>query len=494
MSPQTSLNPGVAELDLTAKPFQGSRAHGVELRDRLHDKCAVVGVALDPESGGLSASHMAYLALLDQQHRGEESAGVVTLNRDGLLHPHIALGRVQDVFPRRFDFPTILPGDVAAGHTRYSTSGSNILENAQPQIVGQIVVAHNGNLTNAPVLRARMAREGVRFNGTSDTELINHLIAAAPKELEPAQQIAFALDQVRGSYSLTLIHAGRLFAVRDPAGVRPLFLAKLSNGWAVASEDCAFSTLQPIEISEVDRGVILEFQEGTVIEHRPFSTITPWAQCLFEYVYFAFPTSHVFGNSVSNVRMAFGRALAQQVQSDLQADIVVPVPDSGTIAATGFALELQLPLLPALLRTHAVHRSFILPEQRERETAVGLKFKLISEFVRGRRVAVVDDSVVRGTTSKYIVAMLNAAGAARVEVCVPAPMVNGDCPYGIDISDPTTLLSYGRTLDQMRVVIGADSLHYLDLPTLFRKAGLDPGRFCTGCLTGKYPLGGMQYP
>jgi amidophosphoribosyltransferase len=449
--------------------------------DKFHDECGLFGIWNHPE-----AANVTYLGLYALQHRGQESAGIAATDGDS-FHVEKAMGWVADVFgPERL---RRLPGHRAMGHVRYSTAGSSNLRNAQPITAktarGPIAIAHNGNLTNAEALRDAMVREGAIFQSNSDTEVILHLLARAPAgPLE--EQIQHALTQVKGAYSLVVLTREALYAVRDPYGFRPLTLGRLGDAWVVASETCALDLMEARPEREVEPGEIVVVTDEGVRSVRAFPP-GETLQCVFEYVYFARPDSVLWGHNVHTVRKEMGRQLARE--HPVEADIVIPVPDSGTSAALGFAEESATPYEMGLIRNHYVGRTFIEPKQGIRHFGVKVKLNPMREMLEGKRVVVVDDSIVRGTTSRKIVRMIRSAGAREVHMRISSPPIQWPCYYGIDTPTRKELIGASHKVDEIRVYLGADSLGYLSLDGLLKSTGVDPASFCHACFTGSYRVG-----
>jgi amidophosphoribosyltransferase len=470
--------------------------------DHFHDHCGVCGVFGHPE-----AAKLAYLGLYALQHRGQESAGIVSSDAAS-LHLQKSMGLVQEIFQ-----PAVLarlPGSAAVGHTRYSTAGDTSLLNAQPIVIdcnkGQLAVAHNGNLTNAGKCRRALEHRGSIFQTTSDTEVIVHLVArSAARNLQGA--LGDALNQVEGAYSLLVLTREELYAVRDPRGFRPLCLGRLGGAWIVASETCAFDLIGAEYVREIEPGEMLRISKSG-LESLHFAPEKQHQHCIFEHVYFARPDSLVFGRSVDTSREMLGRLLAREHPAD--ADLVVPVPDSGVPAAIGYALESGLPFRMGLIRNHYIGRTFIEPEQAIRDFGVKLKLNPVRTLLEGKRVVLVDDSIVRGTTSRKIVRMVREAGAIQVHVRISCPPTVSPCYYGIDTPTREELLASevscirpriahdaassppARTLEEIRLFLGADSVGYLSLESLRRAVGDSTGSFCTSCYTGVYPTEGVQ--
>src|SRR5580692_4584280 len=457
------------------------------ISDKFREECGVVAIYAHPE-----AEKLAYLGLHALQHRGQESAGIVS--SDGMnLRLHRSMGLVADIFGE--EVLAKLRGTLAIGHTRYSTAGDSALLNAQPILVqsnkGPIAVAHNGNLVNAQEIRSRLEAHGSIFQTTSDTEVIVHLIAMSREHTLP-EAMADALRRVEGAFSLVMVPTDRVFAARDPRGFRPLAMGRIPAAEGVrkdtivfASETCAFDLIGAVYEREVKPGeLVIVGPEG--VHSRFYASQQPQSSCIFEHVYFSRPDSMVFGRAVQATRDAMGRQLA--LESPVVADIVVPVPDSGVTAAMGFSHESGIPLQFGLIRNHYVGRTFIEPEQRVRDFGVKLKLNPVRHVLEGKRVVLIDDSIVRGTTSKKIVRMVRDAGAKEVHMRISCPPTISPCYYGVDTPSKNQLIAANKSVDEIREYIGADSLAYLSLEGLRRAAGEgDEKVYCTGCYTGKYP-------
>jgi amidophosphoribosyltransferase len=452
--------------------------------DRFHDECGVCGVF-----GHEEASKLAYLGLYALQHRGQESAGIVS--SDGAeLYLHRAMGEVEEIFQ-----PGVLaglPGNSAIGHTRYSTAGDKALLNAQPILIdcnkGKVAVGHNGNLTNASEWRRKLEHRGSIFQSNSDTEVIVHLLArSSARNLSGA--LGDALNQVEGAYSLLVLTPEEMYAVRDPRGFRPLNLGRLGDAWLVASETCAFDLLDAQYVREVEPGEMVRISRAG-IESIRFAPEKPRQQCIFEHVYFSRPDSIIFGRSVNESREALGRQLARE--HPVQADIVVPVPDSGVPAAVGFSLESGIPFRMGLIRNHYIGRTFIEPSQAIRNFGVKLKLNPIRGLIEGQRVVLVDDSIVRGTTSRKIVRMVREAGAREVHVRVSCPPTISPCYYGVDTPTREELIASSNTPEDICKFLGADSLGYVSLAGLKHAVNDTRGDYCTSCYTGVYPTDLVQ--
>ena len=427
---------------------------------------------------------MAYLGLYALQHRGQESAGIAST--DGVdIHVHKSLGHVQEIFTP--DVVAQLPGDAAIGHTRYSTAGDTSLMNAQPVVIdcnkGKLALGHNGNLTNAIEVRRRLEHRGSIFQSTSDTEVIVHLIArSSARNLSGA--IADALNQVEGAYSLLLLTRDEIYAIRDPRGFRPLCLGRLNGAWVAASETCAFDLIDAEYVREVEPGEMVRISRSG-IESIRFAPEKPHQYCIFEHVYFSRPDSVVFGRPVNESRERLGRLLAQEHPA--VADLVTPVPDSGVPAAIGYAAESGIPFRMGLIRNHYIGRTFIEPEQAIRDFGVKLKLNPVRRMLEGKRVVLVDDSIVRGTTSRKIVRLMREAGAAEVHVRISCPPTISPCYYGVDTPRREELIGANNSVEQIRQFLGADSLGYLSLKSMRAAVEDTEGKFCTSCYTGSYP-------
>jgi len=452
--------------------------------DKLHEECGVFAIYGHPE-----AANLAYLGLYALQHRGQESAGIAS--SDGRkIHCVRKMGHVADIFTP--DALNQLPGELAIGHTRYSTTGDTVILNAQPLSVacnkGQIAVAHNGNITNAVELRSELERDGSIFQSTSDTEVILHLVARS-RERTLAAALRDALLQIEGAFSLVFIAEDRIIVARDPHGFRPLAMGRLelSNGptsYVFASETCAFDLISAAYIGEVAPGEMVIVGPEGVTRERYAPAKAP-AQCVFEHVYFSRPDSLVFGRSVAQSREMMGRLLARE--HPVEADVVVPVPDSGVSAAIGYAAESNIPYQQALIRNHYVGRTFIEPSQEIRDFGVKLKLNPVRHLLEGKRVILVDDSLVRGTTSRKIVRMVRQAGAREVHMRISCPPTISPCYYGVDTPSQNELIAAHRSVEQIRQYVEADSLGYLSLESLHKAVDDKDQRFCYACYTGEYP-------
>ncbi|HEX3121509.1 MAG TPA: amidophosphoribosyltransferase [Candidatus Acidoferrum sp.] len=452
--------------------------------DRFHDECGVFGAF-----GHEEAAKLAYLGLYALQHRGQESAGIVS--SDGKdLHMHRAMGEVEEIFQPHV--VNALPGNSAIGHTRYSTAGDKALLNAQPILIdcnkGKVALGHNGNLTNAAEHRRKLEHRGSIFQTNSDTEVIVHLLARSQvRNLSGA--LGDALNQVEGAYSLLVLTPDEMYAVRDPRGFRPLNLGKLGDAWLVASETCAFDLLNAQYVREIEPGEMVRISRSG-IESIRFAAPKPLQQCVFEHVYFSRPDSIIFGRSVNTSRESLGRLLAQEHPVD--ADIVVPVPDSGVPAAIGYSLESGIPFRMGLIRNHYIGRTFIEPSQAIRNFGVKLKLNPIRGLLEGKRVILVDDSLVRGTTSRKIVRMVREVGAKEVHMRISCPPTISPCYYGVDTPTKEELIASSKTPEQICEFLGADSLGYVSLANLKQAVNDTENTFCTSCYTGVYPTDLVQ--
>ena len=448
--------------------------------DKFKDECGVFGIY-----GHAEAANMTYLGLYALQHRGQESAGIATAN-DSRLHLSRAMGYVADAFDE--DTLANLHGEAAIGHVRYSTAGDTRLVNAQPILIdcahGEIALCHNGNLVNAGEVRRDLVRRGSIFQTNSDTEVILHLYARS-EALTAEDAIVESVSQVRGAFSLVLLTKDNLIAVRDPQGFRPLALGKLGEATIVCSETCALDLIGATYVRDVEPGEVLVVGRSGLKSFKPFPPAPP-SHCIFEHVYFARPDSDVFGQSVNEVRTELGRLLAREAPVD--ADVVIPVPDSGVCAAMGYTEESGIRLGMGLIRNHYVGRTFIQPQQSIRGFKVKVKLNTVRSILDGKRVVLVDDSIVRGTTSRKIVKMIKAAGAREVHMRISCPPTVSPCYYGINTPSRSELIGAAHSVGEIREFLGADSLFYLSLDGLLTAVGSNRGRYCTSCYTGKYPV------
>lgn len=444
----------------------------------LNEKCAVVGVFGVP-----AASKISYFSLFAMQHRGQEASGISSSNGKKIF-------TIKDrgLVTRVFNEEKLekLAGTMSVGHNRYSTAGEDSILDAQPVFarydLGEMSIVHNGNLTNAKEVRDALIKSGAIFQSSMDTENLIHLISRSEKA-RLKDRIIDAVKKVTGAYCFIFLSRTKMFAIRDPYGFRPLSLAKLGKGWVVASETCAFDLVGAKFVRDVNPGEMLIFEDGKEPQSIQIFEPTP-KKCIFEYVYFARPDSLLFGKSAYSARIEMGRLLSKELS--IEADMVIPVPDSGVPAAIGYARESGIPFELGIIRNHYVGRTFIEPAQEIRDLKVKMKLSPIKELIEGKRVVVVDDSIVRGTTSKQIVRMLRDAGAKEVHMRVSSPPTTDPCFYGIDTPDKSHLINASKSVDEVRKFIGADSLAYLSIESLLASCGNDKNSYCLSCFDGKY--------
>jgi len=455
------------------------RRHAVPA-DKFKEECGVFGIFGHPE-----AANLTYLGLYALQHRGQESAGIAS--SDGAqIRVSKAMGYVNEAF----DSATLakLPGPMAVGHVRYSTAGESRLANAQPILVdsvhGQFAVAHNGNLVNAGEVRDALVRDGAIFQTSTDTEVIVHLFARSRSE-NAEGAIVDAIAQVRGAFSFVMMTKDRLVGVRDPHGFRPLALGRLGDAWVICSETCAMDLIGATYERDIEPGEVVIVSAAGLRSVKPYPP-APQNQCIFEHVYFARPDSYVFGESVNEVRTEFGRRLAGE--SAVDADVIVPIPDSGVCAAIGYAEASGIPMRMGLIRNHYVGRTFIEPQQSIRHFGVRVKLNPVRSILEGKRVILVDDSIVRGTTSRKIVKMVRGAGAKEVHMRISCPPTKSPCFYGVDTPRRSELIAATHTVEEIRKYIDADTLSYLSLDGLTGAVNGGSSKYCTSCYTGVYPV------
>ena len=453
--------------------------------DKLHEECGVFGIIT---RSGEDVVPMTYRALYALQHRGQESCGMA-INDDGVITGYKDVGLVNEVFTPEV-MRSVPRGQMAIGHCRYGTTGGRTRENAQPIVIrhvkGGMALAHNGNLTNASELREELELKGAIFSSTSDSEVISYVITRErlrTGSIEAA--VCSAMDYLKGAYSLTVMSPRKLIAARDPLGFRPLCIGELEDGWAVASESCALDSIGAKFLRDVEPGEIVTISRDGIESDRSHCGGKS-AECVFEFIYFARPDSAIDGASVHEARLRAGAFLA--LEHPVQADLVVGVPDSGLDAAMGFAEESGIPYGVGLVKNRYIGRTFITPGQESREQAVRIKLGALASCVAGKRVVMVDDSIVRGTTSKQIVSLLREAGATEVHMYSSAPPFIAPCYFGTDIPDRDALIACNYTQEEMREMIGADSLHFLSLEALHQIAPQADCGFCDGCFTGTYPI------
>jgi amidophosphoribosyltransferase len=447
--------------------------------DKFREECGVFGIYGHPE-----AANLTYLGLYALQHRGQESVGIVS--SDGAqIRLHKAMGYVNDVTEHDL---VRLTGTLAAGHVRYSTAGESSLKNAQPILIdcahGEIAICHNGNLVNARELRDDLVRQGSIFQTTSDSEVLLHLYARS-KAATIEQALVESVAQARGAFSLVLLTKDRVIAVRDPHGFRPLAIGALGDSYIFCSETCALDLIGATYLRDVEPGEMVVAGPQGLRSFRPFAPARA-SHCIFEHVYFARPDSYVFGQSVNETRTEMGRRLAKEQPVD--ADVVVPIPDSGVCAATGYAEASGVPMRMGLIRNHYVGRTFIQPQQSIRHFNVKVKLNPVRSILEGRRVVLIDDSIVRGTTSRKIVKMVRAAGAKEVHMRISCPPTVSPCFYGVDTPRRSELIAATHSVEEIRKYIEADSLGYLSLDGLLGTVGDRRGSYCTSCYTGEYPV------
>ena len=450
--------------------------------DKLHEECGVIGIYAP---GVPSISQMLCFGLIALQHRGQESAGIAVLKGDKMQY-YKEMGLVQEVF--NSDILERLPADIGIGHVRYSTMGESYVSNAQPLVVrykgGSIALAHNGNLVNAVEIRERLEDEGSIFQTSIDTEVIANLIARN-YHLGMKEAVIESVKEIKGSFALAIMIDHMLVGVRDPNGLRPLSIAKIDGGYVLASETCAHDVVGAEFIRDVEPGEIVIITENGV-ESIMYDTTARKAICAFEYVYFARPDSIIDGKNVFVARKESGKILARE--NPVDADMVIAVPDSGVAAAIGYAEESGIPYNIGMIKNKYMGRTFIQPDQKSRELAVRLKLNVMKQNVEGKRLILIDDSIVRGTTSKRIVSMLKAAGATEVHIRVSSPPVVYPCYFGIDTPNREQLVGATHTLEELREMIGADSVAYLSVEGLFRAIGFNKCGMCSACFDGDYPM------
>jgi amidophosphoribosyltransferase len=448
--------------------------------DKFKEECGVFGIFGHPE-----ASNLTYLGLYALQHRGQESAGIAASDGTQIRHSK-AMGYVNDAFSA--GALASLPGQLAVGHVRYSTAGESKVSNAQPIVIdsvhGQFAICHNGNLVNAGELKDLLVRHGAIFQTNSDTEVVVHLFARSREEGAEAA-IIDAISQVRGAFSFVMMTKDRLIGVRDPHGFRPLAVGRLGDAWVICSETCAMDLIGATYVRDVEPGEVVIVSKHGLRSVKPYAP-APAAQCVFEHVYFARPDSYVFGESVNEVRTDLGRRLARE--APVEADVIVPIPDSGVCAAVGFAEASGVPMRMGLIRNHYVGRTFIQPQQSIRHFGVRVKLNPVKSIIEGKRVVLVDDSIVRGTTSRKIVRMVRSAGAREVHMRISCPPTVSPCFYGVDTPRRSELIAATHTLEEIRKYLDADSVAYLSLDGLTGAVQGGKSKYCTSCYTGVYPV------
>jgi len=459
--------------------MSSSKTLGFNEHYKPKEECGIFGIFNHPK-----AANLTYLGLYALQHRGQESAGITS--SDGqYIYRYAGMGKVTDVFSR--DKIENLNGPLAIGHNRYSTTGSSFLRNAQPlraeSVLGPIVLAHNGNITNANNIRSELTKKGHIFQTTNDSEVIIHLMAIS-EAATFKEALIFALKQIKGAYSLLVMNKDKIYAIRDPYGFRPLVLGKLNDSFVVASETCALDIIDAIYEREVKPGEIIEFSQKEIRSDFPFEK-KKQALCVFEYIYFSRPDSIIFGNSVYEMRVALGKMLAKQ--SPAKADIVVPIPDSSLCAAIGYSKEAKIPYEIGMIRSHYIGRTFIEPSQEIRDFGAKIKFNVVKKCVEGKKIVLVDDSIMRGTTMKKIITMFKNAGAKEIHVRISAPPTKYPCFYGIDIPTHKELIASSNSIDQIRDYLEVDSIKYLTVESMLEGLDQPEMKFCTACFDGQYP-------
>lgn len=457
-----------------------------KMLDKFREECGVFAIY-----GSNDAATNTALGLHALQHRGQEAAGIVSMSRDEFF-THFAEGLVADNFTSQ-EVLKKLEGTSAIGHVRYSTAGKKTARNFQPIYAelscGFIALAHNGNLTNAQTLKKQLINRGAIFQSTMDTEVIIHLIALSQKS-SLQEKITDAASQIEGAFSLVIIHKGNIIALRDPHGVRPLSIARLGESYVIASESCAFDIIGAKFERDVEHGEMITIDERGITSERPFAP-KPSKFCIFEYIYFARPDSLIEGKSVYEMRKNIGIQLAREIKID--ADVIVPVPDSGVPAAIGYALESKIPFELGIIRNHYVGRTFIEPTDRIRHFGVKLKHNANLSVIQGKKVVLIDDSLVRGTTSKKIVQMIRDAGAKEIHMLIAAPPTISSCFYGVDTPDKKDLIAANATLEEIKNIIGTDSLSYISIDGLYKaiedsKRNNQNPQYCDACFSGDYPI------
>ncbi len=446
----------------------------------MHECCAVVGIYAPNED----VARLTFFALFALQHRGQESSGIATTDGRS-LQVYANMGLVSQVFNE--DSLSELTGDIAIGHNRYSTRGSSRITNVQPIVVGKgskaIAITHNGNIVNAEHLYEELSAQGYTFHSSTDTEVIANLIISSP-EKDWVDKIRYAMRRLQGAYSLTIMTNHQLFGVRDPFGVRPLCLGTINGGWILASESCALDHIGANFVREIEPGEIVSISTNGVESYR--EEMGKKALCIFEYIYFARPDSAINGRLLYPARQAMGAGLAEEYPVD--ADLVMGVPDSATAAGAGYALRSGIPLVEGLIKNRYVGRTFIEPDQRIRDLGVQLKFNPLPQVLDGKRVVLVDDSIVRGTTTPKVVRLLRKAGAKEVHMRICAPPLRYPCFFGVDMATRWELIAAQKTIPEIRDFISADSLGYLSIDGLIKAVALPKDIFCLACFTGNYPI------
>lgn len=477
---QKSLTANEAFSKFPFRSYTYVQKEGDMLESAVHDECGVFGIF-----GAKKAAELTYLGLYALQHRGQEGAGIVSSN-NGDIYQHRGSGEVNEVFSRK-DILNQLKGHLAIGHNRYSTTGASSSENIQPLLItykkGHLAVAHNGNLTNSLSLRTSMEKDGSIFQTSSDSEIILHLVARSKKPTV-VEMIQDALLKLKGAFSVVFNTGDSLVAARDPHGWRPLALGRLRKAWVVASETCAFDIIGAKYERDIQPGEVAVIDEKGIKSYFPFKPVRH-AFCIFEFIYFARPDSIIFNENVDKIRRRLGRQLAKEKPA--QADIVISVPDSSNTATLGYCEESRIKFEVGLIRNHYIGRTFIEPEQTIRDLDALIKYNPVRGVLKGQRVVVVDDSIVRGTTSRKLIKMLRNAGAKEVHFRVSSPPIVSPCFYGVDMPTKEELIGSSKSVEQIRKYLNVDTLGYLSLPGLLSIHSLDGREFCVACFSGKYP-------
>ena len=473
-------------LNLSApSPSGGTTPSVYPEQDNPREACGVFGVF----APGEDVARLTFYGLYALQHRGQESAGIATSNGSGKIEVRTGMGLVAQVFDE--EDLAYLRGQIAIGHTRYSTAGGSLACNAQPILVNDrergfpIALAHNGNITNAQVLREDLAAMGIQCDSTADSEIIAHLLAIAPGADWEAR-FHYVMRRIEGAYSLVIMTPDTLFAVRDPMGVRPLCIGRLGDGWVVASESCALEHLGISMEREVEPGEVIKIMASGIESYHPAPVAAKQALCTFEYTYFARPDTQISGRLVYTAREAMGARLA--AEHPVEADLVIGVPDSAIPAAIGYARAAGLPYREGLVKNRYVGRTFIQPDQRIREAGVSLKFNALRDVLAGKRVVMVDDSIVRGTTTPHVVKLVRKAGAKEVHMRFATPPITDPCYFGVDMASPAELIAANKSIEEIRQHIGADSIGFLSLEGLIAATAQSEEKLCNACFTGKYPV------
>jgi len=444
------------------------------------EECGIFGIY-----GHKKASNLTYLGLYTLQHRGQESAGIASSDGNHIFR-YAGMGKVVDVFKE--EHINNLQGHMAIGHIRYSTTGSPFLRNAQPMradsLLGPIILSHNGNLVNAGALRMSLEKDGVIFQTSIDTEIIVHIMARSGID-NFLDALIFSLKQIRGAYSLLVMNKNFIYAIRDPNGFRPLVLGKLNETYLIASETCAFDIIDAEYIREIQPGELIEISKSGIKSYFPFHR-EKQSLCIFEYIYFSRPDSIIFGKSTYNMRIALGKMLARQ--DPINADIVVPIPDSSTSAALGYSRESKTPYEMCMIRNHYIGRTFIEPSQKIRDFGAKLKYNVVKSTVEGKRIIIVDDSIMRGTTMRKIIKMFRRAGAVEIHIRISAPPTKFPCFYGIDIPTRKELIASSHSIEEIRKYLRVESITYLSIESLLEAVKSPEMKFCKACFDGQYPI------